>query len=258
MQPVLQDAHLVATRLRAPGGADTLADAYKTLKTMKKELWVAALLGMLAGAPPARAIEALSLAPGEKIVLDGRLDEPAWDRAQLLDRFWEVFPQAEVEARVRTEARYAYDHHALYVAVRSWDPDPAQLRAPFARRDKVLADQDMIVLFIDPVGNRKFAHFFRVNPRGAVGDGLYNEDSGDEDFSPDFEFEVATGRFEGGWTAEFRIRRQGAFLLGAGQPAAASPRRGRVPHRQRRDPDAAVRTYQAEIFAKGSWTFEVL
>ncbi|MDQ3027898.1 MAG: carbohydrate binding family 9 domain-containing protein [Pseudomonadota bacterium] len=172
---------------------------------MKKELWVAALLGMLAGSPPARAIEALSLAPGEKIVPDGRLDEPAWDRAPLLDRFWEVFPQAEVEARVRTEARYAYDHQALYVAVRSWDPDPAQLRAPFARRDKVLADQDMIVLFIDPVGNRKFAHFFRVNPRGAVGDGLYNEDSGAEDFSPDFEFEVATGRFEGGWTAEFRI-----------------------------------------------------
>ncbi len=89
--------------------------------------------------------------------------------------------------------------------MRAWDPDPTQLRALFARRDKVLADQFMIVLFIDPVGNRKFAHFFRVNPRGAVGDGLFNEDSGAEDFSPAFDFEVVTGRFEGGWTAEFRI-----------------------------------------------------
>jgi hypothetical protein len=44
-----------------------------------------------------------------------------------------------------------------------------------------------------------------VNPRGAVGDGLYNEDSGAEDFSPDFEFDVATARFEGGWSVEFRI-----------------------------------------------------
>jgi len=69
----------------------------------------------------------------------------------------------------------------------------------------VLRDQDMIVLFIDPVGNRKFAHFFRLNPRGSMGDGLYNEDTGSEDFSPDFEWEVATGRFEGGWTAELRI-----------------------------------------------------
>ena len=71
---------------------------------MRKELKLSVVLGMLAGAAPAVAIEALTLAPGEKIVLDGRLDEPAWNRAQLLDRFWEVFPQAEVEARVRTEA----------------------------------------------------------------------------------------------------------------------------------------------------------
>ena len=63
----------------------------------------------------------------------------------------------------------------------------------------------MIDLFIDPVGNRKFAHFIRVNPRGVIGDGLYNEDTSLEDFSPDFDIEVVTGRFEGGWTAEFRI-----------------------------------------------------
>jgi len=169
-----------------------------------KKLLAALALGILA-ATPALAIEAMRLAPGEAVVVDGRLDDAPWARAQRLDRFWEVFPQAETEARMRTEARYAYDDHSLYVAVRAWDPDVEQLRAPFARRDKVLADQDMIVLFIDPVGNRKFAHFFRVNPRGAVGDGLYNEDSGAEDFSPDFDFEVVTGRFEGGWTAEFRI-----------------------------------------------------
>ena len=173
---------------------------------MGKKLAVAALAAWgLAAGMPASAIEAVALGAGERIALDGRLDEAVWSRAKPLDRFWEIFPQAEVEPRVRTEARYAYDAHALYVAVRAWDPDPTQLRQPFARRDKVLSDQDMIVLFIDPVGNRKFAHFFRVNPRGAVGDGLFNEDSGAEDFSPDFEFDVATGRFEGGWTVEFRI-----------------------------------------------------
>lgn len=153
----------------------------------------------------ARAIPVERLAPGETIVLDGRLDEPAWSRAPLLDRFWQLAPEDNVPAPVRTEARFAYDGHSLYVAVRAFDPDMAALRAPFARRDNVLRDQDMIVLNVDPVGNRKFAHFFRVNPRGSVGDGLFNEDSGSEDFSPDIEFDVVTGRFEGGWTAEFRI-----------------------------------------------------
>ena len=166
-----------------------------------------ALGGLLAGLTiqPAHGIEALRLAPAEKIVVDGTLDEGVWSRAPLLDRFYEVSPQDKVEAKVRTEARFAYDAQALYVAVRAHDPDVAHLRAPFARRDNVLSDQDMIVINIDPVGARKFAHFFRVNPRGSIGDGLYNEDTGNEDFSPDFEFEVATGRFEGGWTAEFRI-----------------------------------------------------
>lgn len=170
---------------------------------MKKLLGLVWIAATMCG--PAMAIEAQRLGEAERIAIDGRLDEAAWARGAWHDRFWEVFPDAQAEARVRTEVRYAYDTHALYVAVRAYDPDVSQLRAPFARRDNVLSDQDMIVVNIDPVGNRKFAHFFRVNPRGSVADGLYNEDTASEDFSPDFEFDVAAGRFDGGWTAEFRI-----------------------------------------------------
>jgi hypothetical protein len=157
------------------------------------------------GAPSALAIEAFPVAPGERIRIDGRLDEAVWRNTPPYDRFWDVSPEDGRPARVKTEARFAYDRDALYVAVWAHDPDPSRIRAPFARRDNVLADQDMVVLFVDPVGNRKFAHFFRVNPRGSIGDGLFNEDTLNEDFSPDLEFDVATGRFEGGWTAELRI-----------------------------------------------------
>lgn len=171
---------------------------------MRKTIWCGLVLALL-GATGAGAIEAYRMQPGESIALDGKLDDAVWSKASAFDDFWELFPQDKVRPRVRTEARFAFDKGALYVAVRAHDPDLTQLREPFARRDNVLADQDMIVLFVDPVGTRKFAHFFRVNPRGSIGDGLYNEDSGSEDFSPDIEFEVVTGRFEGGWTAEFRI-----------------------------------------------------
>ncbi|HET9578498.1 MAG TPA: DUF5916 domain-containing protein, partial [Usitatibacter sp.] len=166
-------------------------------------LWLFALL--LGAAGFAFAIEVHHLAPGERITLDGRFDEPAWERASVLDRFYEVAPQNQAAPKVRTEARFLYDRQALYVGIKAYDPDLTQLRAPFARRDNVLADQDMLVVDIDPVGNRKFAHFFRVNPRGSIGDGLFNDDTLNEDFSPDIDFDVVTGRFEGGWTAEFRI-----------------------------------------------------
>jgi len=195
MRPI---AHPVTRTLRKARCADNLRAAHNSMIKMNKTSRLGVLVAILGACLPAQALEAYRLAPEEKIILDGNLDEPAWQRAPLLDRFWEIFPQAEVPARVRTEARIAYDRQALYVAVRAHDPDLTQLRAPFARRDNVLSDQDMIVLFVDPVGARKFSHFYRVNPRGSIGDGLFNEDTGSEDFSPDFDFEVVTGRFEGG------------------------------------------------------------
>lgn len=173
---------------------------------MKLIRTVAGLLALLGTfAPAARAIEAYRLAPGEKIVLDGKLGDAAWSKARPHGEFFEISPRDNVPAPVRTEARFAYDGQALYAAVRAWDPNPGDIRAPYARRDNVFADQDMVVLFIDPIGTRKFAHFVRANPRGVIADGLYNEDTGSEDFSPDFDVDVATGRFDGGWTAEFRI-----------------------------------------------------
>ena len=147
-----------------------------------KNFLVGVVASWVAWAGPAEAIEAVRIAPGERVALDGRLDEAVWARTPKVDRFWEIFPNAETEPKVRTEAWYAHDGQSLYVAIRAFDPDMGQLRAPFARRDNVLRDQDMIVLFVDPVGNRKFAHFFRFNPRGSMGDGLYNEDTGSEDF----------------------------------------------------------------------------
>ena len=173
---------------------------------MKKMLLGLGVLAAAWGAFPAQAtFEALRLSPGEKIVLDGNLDDAAWSRAKPSTEFYELFPLEKVRARVETEVRFAYDEKSLYAAFRMYDPDMGQLRAPFARRDNVFSDQDFIDLFVDPVGAKKFAHFVRVNPRGVVADGLYNEDSANEDFSPDFELEVATGRFEGGWTVELRI-----------------------------------------------------
>ncbi len=173
------------------------------MKLIRPAALLLPLLALLA--PAALAIEAHRMATGEKIVLDGKFDEAAWAKAPPHGTFYEISPRDKVAASVATEVRFAYDGAALYAAVRAWDPNLADLRAPFARRDSVLADQDMVVILIDPIGTRKFAHFIRANPRGVIADGLYNEDTGSEDFSPDFEVDVATGRFDGGWTAEFRI-----------------------------------------------------
>ena len=151
------------------------------------------------------AITAIALLPGEKITLDGSLDDAVWQRIMPMSEFYEYRPQDAVTAKFATEARIAYDKHALYIGVAASDPEPVKIDAPLVRRDQVRGSQDFFSIHIDPVGTRKFAQIFRFNAAGAIGDGLFNEDSTSEDYSPDFEFEVRTARGATGWTAEVRI-----------------------------------------------------
>lgn len=152
---------------------------------------------------------ATQMRANEKISIDGKLDDAVWQRIAPMSAFFEYRPRDAVPAKYPTDARIAYDRHALYVALTAHDPDISKLDAPLVRRDQVSGSQDLFVLHIDPVGNRKFAQIFRVNAAGAIGDGLFNEDNTNEDFSPDFEFEVRTSTFKNekgsGWIAEFRI-----------------------------------------------------
>ena len=152
--------------------------------------------------PPASGTR---LSANEKITLDGKLDEDFWQRVAPIKDFYEYRPRDAVEAKFKSEVRIAYDHTALYFGLTAFDPDPAKIDAPLVRRDQVFGSQDFFALHIDPIGTRKFAQIFRVSASGSIGDGLYNEDSGNEDFSPDFEWQVQTQRIANGWTAEVKI-----------------------------------------------------
>lgn len=149
-------------------------------------------------------VTALKLAPAERVQLDGRIDEAFWQRAEPVAGFQEYRPR-EAVTKYRTEARVAYDGEAIYFAMRAWDPDPSRIESPLVKRDQVFGSQDFFGVYLDPVGTRKFAQIFRVNAAGSVTDGLFNEDSQNEDFSPDFEWDVAVARLPDGWSAEFRI-----------------------------------------------------
>jgi hypothetical protein len=150
-------------------------------------------------------VSATRLGAEEKITLDGKVDEAVWRRGAPIQEFFEYRPRDGVEAKYKSEARIAYDSHALYIALTAFDPDPSKIDAPLVRRDEVFGSQDFFAVHIDPIGARKFAQIFRVNASGAVGDGLYSEDSGNEDYAPDFEWQAIAARTPTGWTAELMI-----------------------------------------------------
>jgi hypothetical protein len=140
-----------------------------------------------------------------EIVIDGRLDDASWRSATPRTKFYEIYPANTGEPPVATAVSFLYDGSNIYVAIRAFDPEPAAIRAPIVRRDQVLSDQDYVEVFLDPLNTHRSAFFFRVNARGIVTDGQYDDKNRLRDYSPDFDFDAATTIDGQGWTAEIRI-----------------------------------------------------
>ncbi len=135
--------------------------------------------------------------------IDGRIDEPAWDAAELVTSFTQTRPHPGRPATQRTEVRILYDDDALYVAARMYDTAPDSIVAQLARRDTDV-HSDWFYVAIDSYFDRRTAFAFGLNPVGVKLDALLFNDT-DLDSSWDAVWEGAASRDEEGWSAEFRI-----------------------------------------------------
>jgi len=168
----------------------------------------AALLAALVLLPPGTADATPSSVvmpriPGH-IAVDGDPSEEAWSAAAVVDSFYEIVPGDNVEPPVRTVGLLGYDSEFLYVGVRCQDPDPSSIRAPYVDRDHV-ANQDLVQIDLDARDEGRWSMIFRINPRGVQADGVFDEATGVDDFSPDFHFESAARVSAEGWSAEMKI-----------------------------------------------------
>ena len=140
-----------------------------------------------------------------EIKLDGVLEDAEWSGAGRIETFFETVFGDNRKPHVTTVAYVAYDAKYLYVGLRCDDPEPAKIRAPYTDRDQVFGTDDNVAVFIDTQGDKRVAQEFRVSPRGIQGDAVFNDSSGNEDFSPDFYYDAAAKITDQGWTAEMRI-----------------------------------------------------
>jgi len=162
---------------------------------------------MIASAGPATAASEVATfaKTAEQITLDGRLEETSWRSATPVTRFFETYPANLGAPTETTTATFLYDDRNVYIAIRALDHDPVSIRAPLVRRDQVLEDQDYVEVLLDPLNTRRSAFFFRVNARGILTDGQYDDKTRLRDYSPDFDFDAAAAIDDAGWTAEIRI-----------------------------------------------------
>lgn len=171
--------------------------------------WVKAVSGLLVAALHSVSLagfDAVKLTPGDQVpVIDGHLNDEIWRTAPIQSSFHTWSPRGASHPPVTSGVQLAYDDKYLYVGLRATDPDPASIVAPWVRRDLVGFEQDYFDLYIDPVGNGRFAQVFRISPKGLLTDGTFDENTGEIDFAQDFAFEGAAHVDGEGWNAEVRI-----------------------------------------------------
>ncbi len=173
-------------------------------------LLAAAFAGAAAGAQTTAAdndltIVATRLLPGESIKLDGTLVHPAWQRAPVFSRFVEKNPVNGAAPSQTTRVQVLFDDKAIYVGVQADDNTPELIRDNVVRYDGVNRTQDFVVVYIDAIGQRSAAQFFRVNAAGSMADGIHTASDDSEDFAPDFDWDAAVARQAGAWTAVLRL-----------------------------------------------------
>ncbi len=165
-------------------------------------------------APAAKPVGGKPVLPAEKTrpvrltrfaqppVIDGKLDDAAWQTAAVFKDFYQVQPGDNIAPSQTSEAMIGYDAKFLYLAFRAHD-EPGKVRATIAKRDNIF-DDDFIGVYLDTYNDKRKAFEFFFNPLGVQGDATRTEGSG-EDFSVDFVHESKGIVSDEGYTVEVAI-----------------------------------------------------
>jgi opacity protein-like surface antigen len=138
-------------------------------------------------------------------VVDGSLDEPAWQGASATTDFLQREPVEGSPATEETRVRVVYDRVRLYVGVELRDRDPAQIRATELRRDNPLDSDDTFTVLIDSNHDHRNAFIFRVNPLGTRFDGQFQNEAAFVYRDWDEQWTAAARVTDAGWVIEYSI-----------------------------------------------------
>jgi hypothetical protein len=110
------------------------------------------------------------------ITVDGVVDEPAWQAAEIATDFWMVLPMDTSRCKVRTDVRMTYDAQNVYLSAVCYH---GNIEGPYIveslRRDWAFAKNDNFIFFMDTFDDQTNGFTFGTNAAGAQWDGLLYE-----------------------------------------------------------------------------------
>ncbi|MCJ7801262.1 MAG: carbohydrate binding family 9 domain-containing protein, partial [Candidatus Marinimicrobia bacterium] len=140
---------------------------------------------------------------GEKIYLDGKVDELAWIFTDNSSEFIQRDPFEGDPSTESTSFSILYDDENLYVAIKALTTDNSKIRGILSRRDEE-SPSDWLFVSIDSYNDNRTAFEFGLNPAGVKRD-LRRFDDDNQDTNWDANWEGKTSIDKDGWYAEFKI-----------------------------------------------------
>ncbi len=137
--------------------------------------------------------------------IDGRLAEPLYELVQPMSEFTQNEPAYGTATTERTELWVSYDAEHVYISVRAHDSQPDQMIVNEMRRDNFnVIQNESFAFMLDTFHDRRSGVLFNFNAIGGRMDGqLVGEGNYNGDWNPIWD--LAVGRFDGGWTAEAAV-----------------------------------------------------
>lgn len=143
--------------------------------------------------------------------MDGTLDDPMWQTAEVISDFRQREPVETEPATEKTEVRILYDTHHVYFGIHCYDRTPSAIVATQLRRDLTMDLDDNFAILIDPTLGHRNGYIFEINPLGTQRDGEVIEEQapgqGDSIVDPSWDglWMSAAKITNDGWTATVQI-----------------------------------------------------
>jgi hypothetical protein len=138
-------------------------------------------------------------------VIDGNLDDAAWETAEASDAFLQVVPREGEPPSERTEIRALCDRDHLYLAIRCFDREPGAILATKMKRDADLDTDDRVLIVLDTFEDDRNGYLFAMNPAGAKLDALIVSNGEDLNEAWDAIWEGRSAIDAAGWSLELAI-----------------------------------------------------
>jgi len=111
----------------------------------------------------------------QEIVLDGILNEQAWDRADSAKDFWQLFPTDSLKAEDTTVVKLLYNDTHIYIGATAKSSVGGDFIVSSLRRDFSARSNDNVTVLFDTFRDGQNAFLFGVNAYGVQREGLVSE-----------------------------------------------------------------------------------